>query len=111
MREVFAFVACAFVGAVAVGCQGAKAPRPAPPAAARAAASPDDSPAAWRKAHKLVDLHVHIEPLPERLERAVRIFDAVGVGLAVNLSGGTVTHPPGEKSAFETGKRLADERH
>jgi len=38
----------------------------------------------------------------------MRLMDTVGVGLVVNLSGGFVTHKPGEKSAFERNKELAD---
>lgn len=46
---------------------------------------------AWRTAHKLIDLHTHIEPTPEQVAQAVRVFDAVGIGVAVNLSGGITT--------------------
>jgi predicted TIM-barrel fold metal-dependent hydrolase len=65
---------------------------------------------AWRAAHRLIDLHTHVDATPERMAEAVRVFDAIGVGVAVNLSGGTVTHAPGQPSAFEVTKRLADER-
>lgn len=37
-------------------------------------------------------------------------MDAVGVGVAVNLSGGTVTGPKGASSEFVQNKRLADEQ-
>jgi predicted TIM-barrel fold metal-dependent hydrolase len=65
---------------------------------------------AWRAAHRLIDLHTHVDATPERMGEAVRVLDAVGVGVAINLSGGTVTHSPGQPSAFEQTKRLADER-
>jgi predicted TIM-barrel fold metal-dependent hydrolase len=44
------------------------------------------------------------------MAQAIRVFDAVGVGVAVNLSGGVVTHLPGQPSEFEQIKKLADER-
>ena len=37
---------------------------------------------------------------------AVRVFDAVGVGVAVNLSGGTTTHAKNQASEFEQVKSL-----
>ncbi len=67
----------------------------------------------WRAAHRLIDIHAHVEPTLEPMSEAVRVMDAVGVGVAVNLSGGTVTHERGERtdsSAFERTKRFADER-
>jgi predicted TIM-barrel fold metal-dependent hydrolase len=64
----------------------------------------------WRSNHRLIDLHLHVDATPEHLSQAVRVMDAVGIGVAVNLSGGTVTHAPGEKSDFERTKRLADEQ-
>lgn len=81
-----------------------------------AAADPSAAPASanlaeadtWRAARRLIDLHQHIESRPERLERAVRIMDRAGIGVAVNLSGGTVTRKAGEASEFERNKALAD---
>jgi hypothetical protein len=64
---------------------------------------------AWRNEHRLIDLHTHIEATAERMAQALRVFDAVGIGVAVNLSGGTVTHAPGQISEFERTKRLADD--
>jgi predicted TIM-barrel fold metal-dependent hydrolase len=63
----------------------------------------------WRREHRLIDLHTHVEPTPEHLAQAVRVFDAVGIGVAVDLSGGPVTHAPGQPSPFERTKQLADE--
>jgi len=72
-------------------------------AAARQAA------AVWRAEHRIIDLHQHIDCTPQHLARAVKIMDAVGVGLAINLSGGTVTRPiEGQPSEFERNKKLAD---
>src|ERR1051325_1481623 len=62
----------------------------------------------WRAEHRIIDLHQHIDCTPEHLQREVRIMDAVGLGIAVNLSGGTVTHKPGESSEFERNKSIAD---
>jgi predicted TIM-barrel fold metal-dependent hydrolase len=62
----------------------------------------------WRSHHLLVDLHSHVDATPEHLAQATRIFDAVGIGVAVNLSGGTVTHEAGRPSALERNKSLAD---
>ncbi len=65
---------------------------------------------AWRAAHRLIDLHTHVDPTPEHMAQAVRVMDAIGVGLAVDLSGGTVTRDHGEASAFERTKKFADQR-
>jgi predicted TIM-barrel fold metal-dependent hydrolase len=55
----------------------------------------------WRREHRLIDLHEHVPPVAEALARAVKIHDAVGIGLAVNLSGGTVTSVAGGPSDLE----------
>lgn len=76
----------------------------------------------WRAGHRLIDLHHHINGTTQHITRAVRIMDRVGLGVAVNLSGGTVT--PGkqaatlytesgsvalnESSAFQQVKEMAD---
>ena len=58
--------------------------------------------------HRLIDLHTHIDPTPEHMGLAVRVFDAVGIGVAVNLSGGTTTHSKNQASEFEQVKSFAD---
>jgi predicted TIM-barrel fold metal-dependent hydrolase len=63
-----------------------------------------DAPAQWRADKRLIDMHQHIEYTTQRLERAVRIMDAVGIGVAVNLSGGT-------PSQLARNKELADRLH
>src|ERR1043166_942667 len=63
---------------------------------------------AWRGEHRLIDLHQDIDSTPEHLARAVRIMDRVGIGIEVNLSGGTTTHAPGGSSEFERNKQMAD---
>ncbi len=63
----------------------------------------------WRSAHRTIDLHQHINYTTQHLSRAVRIMDAAGVGIGVNLSGGVVTRGTnGAPSEFERNKALAD---
>ena len=64
---------------------------------------------AWRAEHRLIDLHTHVEPTPERMAQAVRVMDAAGIGVAVNLSGGTVTHARGQASQLEETEKVGDE--
>jgi predicted TIM-barrel fold metal-dependent hydrolase len=85
-------------------------PLPTPPPPPGPAQTPAQIAAEWRSRHKLIDLHEHIDPAPEHLDRAVKIMDAVGIGVAVNLSGGVVTHKPNEISEFEATKRIMDDR-
>ena len=66
-------------------------------------------PSQWRAEHLIIDLHQHVDYTTQHLARAIRIMDAVGVGLAVNLDGDTVTPGPnGAPSKFEQNKKLAD---
>ena len=60
------------------------------------------SPDVWRREHRLFDLHMHVEGLPERYEQAARIMDAVGIGGGVELGSGTVT--PGKDGSSEFAK-------
>src|SRR5437773_9304256 len=62
---------------------------------------------AWRAEHRTIDLHQHIDYTEEHLARAVRIMDAVGLGIGVNLSGGVVTRKGDTPSEFERNKALA----
>lgn len=63
----------------------------------------------WRSHQLIIDLHQHIDCTTQRLARAVKIMDAAGVGIGVNLTAGTVTPGPnGGPSEFEQNKRLAD---
>ncbi len=66
------------------------------------------SPAVWRKERRIIDLHQHIETLPARFERAVRIMDQAGVGTGVMLGAGSVTHKEGEQSDFERARLMAE---
>jgi predicted TIM-barrel fold metal-dependent hydrolase len=63
----------------------------------------------WRQQHLIIDLHQHIDCTTQRLARAIKIMDAVGVGIGVNLTPGTVTPGPnGAPSEFQQNKQLAD---
>ena len=66
--------------------------------------------AQWRAEHRTIDMHMHIDGKEERYQRALKIMDAAGLGLAVNLSGGTVTRGTNAAapSDFERNKALAD---
>src|SRR5262245_38134107 len=65
--------------------------------------------AQWRAEHRIIDLHHHLNYTTQHLTRAVKIMDAAGLGLSVNLSGGTVTRAtPEVLSEFERHKQLAD---
>ena len=69
----------------------------------------NQTPADWRAEKRLIDLHLHINYTRDHLQRAVRIMDEAGIGVGVNLSGGTVTKRADGTSAFERNKKLADE--
>lgn len=66
------------------------------------------SPDVWRKERRIIDLHQHIEILPARFERAIRIMDQAGVGIGVMLGAGTVTHREGEQSDLERARAMAE---
>jgi predicted TIM-barrel fold metal-dependent hydrolase len=82
----------------------APAPQEDPPAAVRRQAD------GWRAQRRLIDLHQHVAYTDADLARAVRIMDQVGIGVGVNLSGGTVTRRGDQPSEFERNKALADRR-
>jgi predicted TIM-barrel fold metal-dependent hydrolase len=63
----------------------------------------------WRKEHRLIDLHVAYEN--DKLDRAVEIMDRVGIGVAVNPSGGSTLGKDRKPSAIERNKSFADSRH
>src|SRR5687768_11930047 len=66
----------------------------------------------WRKQKRLIDLHQHISYTTQHLARAVKIMDAVGIGIGVNLSGGTTSRGTNDApSEFERNKTLADRLH
>lgn len=67
-----------------------------------------DLPATWRSQHRTIDLHQHVDYTTQHLARAIKIMDAAGLGLVVNLSGGTVTSGNGQASEFERNKTMAD---
>jgi predicted TIM-barrel fold metal-dependent hydrolase len=65
-------------------------------------------PARWRQEHRVIDLHQHVHGTEEHLTRWLRLMDRVGVGVGVNLSGGTVSAKPGETSPFERTQALTE---
>ena len=65
-------------------------------------------PEQWRAEDRIIDLHQHINNTTQHITRAVRINNRVGVGVAVNLSGGFVTRTGEAPSAFERNKKMAD---
>ncbi|HUR46026.1 MAG TPA: amidohydrolase family protein [Candidatus Saccharimonadales bacterium] len=61
----------------------------------------------WRVEHRTIDLHMHIDGAEPRYRRALKIMDAAGLGIGINLSGGTVTPGTnGQPSEFERNKEL-----
>jgi predicted TIM-barrel fold metal-dependent hydrolase len=65
-------------------------------------------PEQWRAEHRLIDLHQHIAYDTQHLAQAIRIMDASGIGIGVNLSGDVTTSKDGKPSAFEQNKAQAD---
>ena len=63
---------------------------------------------AWRREHRIIDLHQHIETSPDRLHRAVKILDRSGVGIGVILGAGTVTAKDTQRSEFQKARDLAE---
>lgn len=66
------------------------------------------SPEAWRAERRLVDVHLHVEPRPERFEQALRILDRAGVGTGLLLGVGTATRTEGRPSGLEHARTLAE---
>ncbi len=63
----------------------------------------------WRAEHRIIDLHQHLDYTPELLARAIRVMDASGVGLGIDLTPGTVTAgAKGEPGEFESHKKMED---
>jgi Amidohydrolase len=111
-RRALPLASLALAACVSPALPPAPAPTPAPALAPAPAPAPDVrvEASSWRAAHRLIDLHTHIGPTPDHMARAVRVFDAVGIGVAVNLSGGTTTHSKNQASEFEQVKSFADTR-
>ncbi len=62
----------------------------------------------WRAEHRLIDVHQHVGSREDWLRRDIKIMDAAGIGIVVNLSGGYTTHKGADPSEFEKTKTLAD---
>jgi predicted TIM-barrel fold metal-dependent hydrolase len=69
------------------------------------------TPEEWRREMRIIDVHMHMGGGKGGLDRAIGIMDRVGLGVGVNLSGGTVTREKDKPSAFERTKALADATH
>lgn len=82
--------------------RGAAAESAVPPAA------PPREADTWRAERRLIDVHQHLTASETQFARAVRIMDAAGIGVVVNLSGGSVTHAPGQISEFQKARELAE---
>ncbi len=79
------------------------------PVAKGAVAAVRTEAAQWRAERRTIDLHMHIGFTTQHLARALRIMDAAGVGLGVNLISGTVTKTNANSpSEFERNKALSD---
>ncbi|MFO0999387.1 MAG: amidohydrolase family protein [Planctomycetaceae bacterium] len=66
------------------------------------------SPDVWRREHRIIDLHQHIETSAERYQRAVGILDRSGVGIGCVLGSGTVTAKEGQVSDFQKSRELSE---
>ena len=76
------------------------------------AAFAQQTPEQWRHEKRLIDLHMHVNATAEHMARAVKVMDAAGIGVAVNLGVGTVTPgKDGAPSQLEKAKQLADANH
>lgn len=62
----------------------------------------------WRREHRVIDLHQHINFTPDHLARAVRIMDGAGIGIGVNLSGGYATTNAQGVIPFQESKEISD---
>jgi hypothetical protein len=67
------------------------------------------APQEWRAEHRIIDMHMHMDYTSELLARAVRVMDASGIGIGIDLTPGTVTPGKnGEPSDFEAHKKMED---
>src|SRR3954466_9156314 len=63
----------------------------------------------WRVEHRTIDMHMHIDATEARYKRALKIMNDAGLGIGINLSGGTVTPGTnGGPSEFERNKALVE---
>lgn len=70
-----------------------------------------DSPERWREERRIVDLHQHIWMRKAAIDRAVKVMDASGIGVGVNLSGGRVYSRGGVASEFARNLDFANRVH
>jgi predicted TIM-barrel fold metal-dependent hydrolase len=69
---------------------------------------PAVSPDVWRKEHRIIDLHMHIDAKKERFTAPVRIMDAAGVGIGAT-SAAAPSARTGRKVGVRTVKEMADQ--
>ncbi len=69
--------------------------------------SATDEAARWRAEKRIIDLHMHVSGSDDRIERAVKIMDAAGIGVGVNLSGDTTLPRLGTVSRFAQNRERA----
>ena len=70
-----------------------------------------ERPDSWRTGGAVVDLHMHIWMRKAAIDRAVRVMDAAGVGVGVNLSGGRVYRNGDAPSEFARNLDIANRLH
>ena len=58
----------------------------------------------WRREQRLIDVHMHVEGDPQRYERAVRVMNAAGIGVALELGSGTTLAPVGPSNPCSSGQ-------
>ena len=105
-RVNFASLSFVLMGMSFVAVDSAKAQSPSTPINQPLidAISPD----VWRREHRIIDLHQHIETSAERYQRAVGILDRSGVGIGCVLGSGTVTAKEGQASDFQKSRELSE---
>jgi predicted TIM-barrel fold metal-dependent hydrolase len=99
MKRIFVTLCSFSLFVLFIGCQS-----PTRDSAGVSRAQPEQ----WRREHRIIDLHQHINGTTQHVARALRINDRVGIGVAVNLSGGYVTKGTNAMSEFERNKRRLD---
>lgn len=100
MKRIAATFCSLLTVAFIIGCQS--------PTPSDSASTTRAQPEQWRREHRIIDLHQHINGTTQHVARALRINDRVGIGVAVNLSGGYVTKGTNALSEFERNKRRLD---
>lgn len=69
----------------------------------------DETAAQWRAEKRIIDLHMHVAGSEDRVRRGLDIMDEAGIGIGVNLSGGSAFPKIGTLSPLLETKRTAEE--